>query len=218
MSKELKELEAKFKSIKEANEKIVREKAQAARLTAALKLEENPQLLQARVRLQMENDNTEALQNLINECMGIIESMPIHSSKTRANREWAGKKRHYHYGTQINLLIELVTGIMYATAEHRNLMLAHTGLNMNVIDQLVRGLGAPAYYSRNYNVIVEAKPFNAQLVMDAVNVIQSQLGIVIDTTNLDPNMLQIEFDEAQTRAEIMANEAAEAMSAAELTM
>jgi hypothetical protein len=213
----LEQLKAKVAETVAANTAKVKEAAERGKLEAILKLESSPTLFNARVNLQVNAMQTQKLENLINECAEIISSTPIHNTKTRTNRVWPASHR-YGYGTQVDQMYQLATGILYACQEHKALLLAHTGLNLEVLDQLVRGFGNPSYYSRNNNVIVEAKPANIELIKEALEVMQSELNVVINTAEITANNLESEFVRGETQAAKDLDLATEAISEAELEL
>ena len=210
-------LKAKVAAAKAKNHDMIREHAEIARLEATLKLENSEELFQSKVRLEITTQQTSKLQQLVDECAGIVASMPVHNPKTRTNRVWAGNQR-YGFGTPINLMYQLATGILYSCQEHKQLLLAHTGLNAELLDQLVKAFGTPTYYSRNNHVIVEAKPYNVEMVKATVDVLQSELGVVIDTSELVDKTFEDDFSSAITRATTQLLTAEEAIQEADFAL
>lgn len=211
------ELKKQVEELQKKNTALIRERAEVARLKAMIKLESNPTLLDAKVNLAMKEEQTQVLQRLVDECAGIIASVPIHNTKTRTQRIWAGNHR-YNYGQQIDLLYQLATGILYACQEHKQLLLAHVPVNLETLEQFVQAFGTPSYYSRNHHVIVEAKPANLEALQALTEVLQSQLSVVLDTSALTEKNLEAEFVRAETTA-LQAYEAAvEAIAEAEFTL
>lgn len=195
----IEQLQAQVKAAQEANAVRIAEAAQVAQLEAALKLESSESLFNAKVKLALSGSVTKRLTDIVEECVAIIDGLPVVNNKTRANRKWAGSNR-FIFGTQVNLMYQLATGIQFSCAEHKPLLLAHTGLDAELLEQLVDAFGTPAYYSRNYNTIVEAKPYDVESVLMALNVMQSQLNITVDMSNVTPANFSLEFGRAETRA------------------
>lgn len=211
MSINIEQLRAQVEQMKTENLAKVREAAEVARLQATLKLESSPELFQSKVQLAASAQQTEQLQKLVDECAEIVASVPVHDPRTRTNRVWAAGHR-YNYGTQVDLMYQLATGILYSCQEHKQLLLTHTGLNNELVAKLVESFGSPSYYSRNYHTVVEAKPANPDAVKAVINVMQSELGVVIDTTQVTPNNFELEFVRAEVKAQDtfkLANEAIE---------
>jgi hypothetical protein len=200
-----------------ANMVKIREASEIARLTATLKLESSPELFNAKVSLAVNNSQTETLQNLVNECAQIVASVPVYNSKTRTNRVWAGGHR-YNYGTQIDLMYQLATGILYSTAEHKQLLLAHTNLNSELLEQVVKAFGSPMYYSRTYHSIVEAKPACIDLITSTINVMQSELNVVVNATEITANNLESEFVRGEITAHNQMKLAVEAIEESDLEL
>lgn len=213
----IQELKAKAKELAEQNAAKIREAAEIARLQATIELESSQQLFDAKVRIMANGQQTEKLQTLVDECAAIVSSVPVYNAKTRANRVWAGGHR-YNYGTQVDLMYQLATGILYASAEHKQLLLAHTGLNLEVLDQLVKAFGTPTYYSRNYHTIVEAKPYNEELLKGTLRVLQSELGVVIDIDQVNSDSLEVEFLRAENTATTSLMQANAAIDEAEFEL
>lgn len=213
----IEQLKAKVAAITAANVEKIREAAEIARLTATIKLESSEGLFNAKVALAANGQQTEALQTLVNECAEIVAGVPVHNPKTRANRIWAGSHR-YNYGTQIDLMYQLATGILYSCHEHKQLLLAHSGLNLELLEQFTKSFGSPMYYSRTYHSIVEAKMYNIELLKSTVDVMQSELSVVIDTTGINADNLELEFVRAETTAHNNFAQANEAISEADFTL
>lgn len=213
----IEQLKAQVEAVQKANAEKVRVRSEIARLEATLKLEGSEAVLNARVAMAANGAQTARLQQLVDECEAIVDSMPVHNPKTRTNRKWSGTRR-FNYGTQVNLMYQLATGILFACAEHKQLLLAHTGLDLEVIEQLVEAFGAPTYYSRTHHVVVEAKPYDVAMVNTVVNVMQSDLGVVIDTAKLTKDNFEYEFIRAENVADTNLKSAEEAISEADFGM
>ncbi len=210
----IEQLKAQVKAKQEANAAKIREAAEVARLEATLKLEDSPALFNARVKVEAAAQQTNTLKTLVDECAGIITATPVHNKNTRSNRVWAGVRR-FEYGNQIDLMYQLATGILYSCAEHKELLLAHTGLNSELVEQFVEAFGSPMYYNRNHNEIAEAKPYNFDRVTSVVDVMQSELGVVADTTKLTEKNFKGEFLKGQERAHADLEAAVEAIAEAD---
>lgn len=209
----LEQLKAEVAAKKEANIKALKERVEIAKLEAQLKLESNEALLNAKVKLQVMAEDTKKMENLITECSEIISSMPILNRKTHENRKWQGSHR-YGYGQQVDLCYELATGILYSCQEHRELLLVHTGLSIGVLSDLVEGFGNPSYYSRNANAIVEEIRPDVAKITDALNLIQSELDVIVDTSKITANNIELEYVRAENKANKDLEEAHEAIAEA----
>ena len=115
-------------------------------------------------------------------------------------------------------MYQLATGILYACAEHKQMLLAHTGLNTELLNQLVESFGSPSYYSRNYHTVVEAKQADVDKLQAALSVLQSELGVVIDTTSVNRNNIKLEFVRAENTAAANFAQANEAMQEADFSL
>ena len=213
----IKDLKKKVAALQKKNALAIGERAEVARLEATLKLESNPVLLNAKVQFAVKDNQTQKLQELVDECAGIIASVPIHNAKTRSERVWAGNHR-YNYGTQMDLLYQLATGILYSCQEHKQLLLAHVPVSTELLEQFIKSFGTPSYYSRNHNVIVEAKPANVEELQGIVAVLQSELGIVLDTSELNNKNVELEFLRGEATAIQNYEAAAEAIAQADFVL
>ena len=211
------QLKAKVKAAQKANAKAVAAAATKSCLEAKLALETSESLFNSKVMLAASSSQTQALQTMIDECAAIIENVPVHNPKTRTNRVWAGSRR-FQFGAQINLMYQLATGILYSCAEHKQLLLAHTGLDLELLEQIVDAFGTPEYYSRNMNAIVTAKPYNVERASAAVEVMQSELDVIVDTSNLVEEQFSLEFGKAVRTAQENKLAADEAIQEADLEL
>jgi len=213
----IQELQAKVDALKVANTEVVRERVEIARLTATIALEESPVLLEARVKLAAKDEQTQILQRIVDECEGIISTVPIHNPKTRSDRKWAGNHR-FAYGTQIDLLYQLATGILYSCQEHKQLLMAHTNANPELLEQFLDAFGTPAYYSRNHHVIMDATPFDIDALHSTLQMMQSSFGIIIDTSRVTEGALVMEFNKAEATANANYVSAVEAIESADFVL
>lgn len=211
------QLKAKVKAAQKANAKAVAAAATKSCLEAKLALETSESLFNSKVMLAASSSQTQALQTMIDECAAIIENVPVHNPKTRTNRVWAGSRR-FQFGAQINLMYQLATGILYSCAEHKQLLLAHTGLDLELLEQIVDAFGTPEYYSRTMNTIVKAKPYSVERATAAVEVMQSELDVIVDTSNLTAEAFSLEFGKAVKTAQENKVAADEAIQEADLEL
>jgi hypothetical protein len=213
----IEELKAKVAAVQADNAAKIREAAEVARLEATLKLEGSEALFAAKVKLTANGQQTAKLQKLVDECAEIVASVPVYNQKTRTNRVWAGSHK-YNYGSQIDLMYQLATGILYSCQEHKQLLLAHTGLDLELLEQMVKAFGTPTYYSRNYHTIVESKPYNYAMAKSTVDVMQSSLGVVVDTAELTEANFEYEFLRAEDTAHNNFEQAKEAIAEADFSL
>jgi hypothetical protein len=211
------ELQAQVKATVAANMVRIKEQSMIAGLQATLKLESSEALFNAKVKLATNGAQTARLQDLVNDCAGIVANVPVYNQKTRTNRVWSASRK-FTYGGQIDLMYQLATGILYACAEHKALLLVHTGLSLELLEEVVNAFGAPTYYSRNYHTIVESKPYTIELVRGSIEVMQSELSVVVDTAALTEANFALEFVKAETTANTNYVQATEAIAEADFTL
>jgi hypothetical protein len=211
------ELKEQVAAAQELNAKKVAEAAAIAGLEAILALESSETLFEAKVKLAATAIGSTKLQKLVDECAAIVANIPVTNTKTRTTRVWAGSRR-FAFGNQVNLAYQLATGILYSCAEHKPLLLAHTGLDAELLDQVIEAFGTPAYYSRNYNSLVVAKSYNVVKAKDAMAIVQSQLGTIIDTSLVTSSTFSLEFGKSEKTAYTDKLKADEAIEELELEM
>jgi hypothetical protein len=211
------ELRKKAAKLAKDNMVKIKEAAEIAKLQAMIKLESNESLLTAKAKLMVSGENSKKLQDMINECTAIINSMPVYNDKSRENRKWAGKHK-YGFGSQVDAMFEIATGIIYSCKTHKDLLLIHTGLNLEMLSQLVDAFGNPTYYNRNNNVVVEEVPANIVELNTIMQVLQSEMQITIDCSKLTDKVFQVENIKAELRAHVENEEAQEAIEEADLEL
>jgi hypothetical protein len=193
------ELRKQAKELVESNLVKIKEAAEIGKLTAMIALNSNSTLLDAKAKLMITEEDTKKLGNLINECSEIISSTPVINKKTRSNRKWAGQHR-YGFGNQIDQMYEIATGLIYSCQEHKDILLAHTGLNIELLTQFVEAFGNPTYYSVNNNVVIPEVPANLAEVKSTLLMLQVELDVIINTSKLTANNLELESVTAETKA------------------
>ena len=177
-----------------------KEKAEMAALTAQMKVLDSEAYQQAKVTQAINEAKQTMLTDKIEECKGIISTIPVHDKKTRQDKKWAGRPT-YGLGKDIELLHELCSGVLYAVNEHKSLMLANTGLNPNTVEQFLTSLGNASYYSTAYSTIIEEVPYNIEALNQSVMLLGEQLGVVFDATMLTEASMADRFKKAAIKAE-----------------
>lgn len=213
----IEQLKAQVEAAKLASAQKVKEQAEIASLKATLALETSEALMEAKAKMAFKQNNTDKLAGLVKECEAIVTSLPVYSERMRDNRKWSGSHR-YGYGTQIDLVFQLCTGITYSVEQHKELMLAHTGLNQELLDSVLRGFGSAAYYSRNNNVVVDEVKYDLAELVDSLEVLQSVLGVIIDMSVITPAKFELEFLRGSNNAEQQFMQAQEAIAEADLEL
>ena len=169
--------------------------------------------VQARVRAELKEETTTKLAMLNTACATIVEEMPIYSAKTRSNRTW-NPSRQYGMGNHIVALTELLSGIRYAASEHKQQMLAITGLSEDLIEDTMEAFGSTAYYSRNYHTIVDEVPYNYSAVLTNLGLVADRLGVNLELAELNRSKFEKRFTSARLKAEKEYLEAEESINTA----
>lgn len=185
----------------------IKERLEAKLQERQMAMLNNDRFIDAKVNAQIKEHTTETLKALEAQCEDIIASTPIMNRQTRENRKW-NPSRQYGYGNQMAILSGLLTGIQYSAREHKEQLLALTGLSEDLIEQTIEALGQPAYYSMNYDTVVEETPVNLELLMSSIALIEDALNIQLDTGKLNQRTITAKFDSERLKAEKLKAESA----------
>lgn len=175
--------------------------AQIARAT-------NSDITRSIAMAQAANATTAKLERLEAECTAVVAAMPVYSARTRENRKF-NPTRFYGLGNDIAIVIGLLSGINYAAREHRAQLMAKTGLNSTIIEQTLESLGSLSYYSKNYGVVVEAKPYSVESLKANLDTVAAMMNISLDTSVINENSMKALWLNAEVRALKQYNEAME---------
>ena len=155
---------------------------------------------------QAANATTAKLERLEAECTAIVAAMPVYSARTRENRKF-NPTRFYGLGNDIAIVLGLLSGINYAAREHRTQLMAKTGLNSTIIEQTLESLGSLSYYSKNYGVVVEAKPYHVESLKANLDTVAAMMNISLDTSVINEDSMKALWLNAEVRALKQYNEA-----------
>lgn len=175
--------------------------AQIARAT-------NSDITRSIAMAQAANATTAKLERLEAECTAVVAAMPVYSARTRENRKF-NPTRFYGLGNDIAIVIGLLSGINYAAREHRTQLMAKTGLNSTIIEQTLESLGSLSYYSKNYGVVVEAKPYYVESLKANLDTVAAMMNISLDTSVINEDSMKALWLNAEVRALKQYNEAME---------
>ena len=155
---------------------------------------------------QAANATTAKLERLEAECTAIVAAMPVYSARTRENRKF-NPTRFYGLGNDIAIVLGLLSGINYAAREHRAQLMAKTGLNSTIIEQTLESLGSLSYYSKNYGVVVEAKPYRVESLRANLDTVAAMMNISLDTSVINEDSMKALWLNAEVKALKQYNEA-----------
>lgn len=193
------ELRAKAEALRNGTNNEMALRMESLRLNAEITRLQDPRYLQALTKASMVKSTTNTINAVINNCKGIIESMPIFNRTTGENRKWS-TNRTVGYGNHIELLTNLLNGIQYSTQEHKQFMLELSGLDSDLVERTLQAFGNPAYYSINNDIVVEAQPYNYNELMECIALIEDKLAVVLNTTDLTEKRMSQRFLLAEVRA------------------
>ena len=149
---------------------------------------------------------SQTLVDHIQTCTDIVNSMPIYSKATREQRKFNPSKV-YGFGNQVSNLLALLSGIQYSATDHKQLLLAQTGLNEDIIEQTLEAFGSPSYYSTNYSLVIDEQPYDADKALSCVEMLESILDISIDKSKLTEKTFRTQFEVARIKAETQSAQA-----------
>ena len=202
----LAQLQEEYKLKLQADEAALAERIEVARLQAKIETFNNPILMQARVAASIDQQAASKLKMLNDACAAVVASMPIYSNRTRENYKWSPSQL-YGFGNKINSLYMLLSGIQYATTEHKLQMLDVTGISEVLIEQTLEAFGSMSYYSSNYHVVVDEVPYNVTKLKQCILLIANTLDIQIDISRITEQFMRARFDAAKIKAERLKAEA-----------
>lgn len=177
-----------------------RERAEIALIDTKINMLSNEAYMVSRVKLEIQQNTMTKLKELETQCEMIVNDMPIYSAKIKESRKW-NPSRQYGMGPQMDILTGLLTGIQYSAAQHKEQMLAITGLSDVLVENTLAALGNTAYYSRNYGVIVDEIPYNIDDLRECLDILQDTLNIKLDLNRVTNKVLSHRFEVARLRAE-----------------
>lgn len=168
-------------------------------------------------RTRKEELSAERIAMIERQCAEVVASLPIYSAKTRENRKWNPSSRYDFNAFSIRNIARLISGIQYAALDHKAQMLSLTGLSDTLVERTAAAFGNLPYYSRNFNVVVDGTPGNAEELRNCLYQVVDRLSVAvqqpisIDVSEVTQARMDSTFKLARIRAE---NEAVEQEKAA----
>jgi hypothetical protein len=200
MSKSIVELQTELQNKVKAAQAEAVEKAQRAQLEAQLGLLESPLYQQALVNQQRQQVSINRIEGMLEEAKAVIAAVPVYDSIRRQDKQWNGRVLYGH-GIEFNNLYQLLSGIMYSSREHKQLLLEQTGLTESLIESTINAFGNTAYFSIRDGVIVDEVPFNIATLIANCTLIAATLSIELPMTELMEDKFVKRFETAKVRAE-----------------
>lgn len=208
------QLEAiKAEAAAKAAEMIEQANMQAELFIAQAQIERatNPTLTRAVAMAQAANATTATLERLEAQCTAVVAAMPVYSAKTRENRKFNASK-FYGLTNDIATVLGLLSGINYAASAHKPQLLLTTGLNSTIIEQTLESLGSLSYYSKNYGIVVAAKPYSVEALKANLDTVAAMLNISLDTSCITEDTMKSLWLNAEVRALREFNEAQDGLA------
>jgi hypothetical protein len=148
------ELLAQIAELKAKQQVAVAEATERRKLEAQIRVLTNPASVEAQATLRAKTDVKATLQQLIEDCSAIVAKDPLKKNNgDTGNREFK-PSYNFTFGDQLSLVAGLMTGIKYSVAQHRVQLLAHTGLDEQLVSDLADSFGISARYDKTNHVVL----------------------------------------------------------------
>lgn len=153
--------------------------------------------LMAQVVKEEDFNNLTSLEATFKE---IVELNPIPRSSDGVNRKWSNRYI-YGIGESARILINLLNGLRYAAAPHRELMQVELPVSTALAAEVIDSIGSFSYFNTRLGIVVEGQKANADKVAEMLELIGTLLNMDIDTSKLT----QSSMDKLEAKAFAEAN-------------
>lgn len=145
------------------------------------------------------DSQTTKLKFMIEQLSSLYLTVPSYvEGKVREARP----SRFFNQGEQIDLLTQLVSLVLYAPKEHRNLLVSIVPtISQSVMEQFLASQGRSSYVPRESLEAVEEVPYNYPKLVESVQLLSAMLDVVVDTTEMSERRLAEDFTRARNKAE-----------------
>jgi len=174
-------------------------KSEEMQLVAQLNLLKSDSYKESLAKQYSIESTVDRLKSLITQCETVVNTIPVYDSVKKQDKKYNGRPL-YGYGIVMTNLYKLISGVMYSTTQHKELMLSITGLSEPVVESLVKAFGSPAYYSIRNSKMVEAIPFDSATINALLPIVAINLGIDIDVNDVNPSIMTHNFNADYERA------------------
>ena len=196
----IKEMQAKLESAKKEAKKKVEEKKAELALKAELNRLNNEDLLEKEAQAALIRDTTDKLKLLEASLAQIVADTPVYDTRAKQNKVWK-PVRDFNYGNHISLITAILNGINYASAVHKEEMLALTGLDEDLVESTLESFGSQSYYNRNLEVVVDERQFNVEELLKNLALIEQILQVNLNKSKLTEEYMSQVFERARIKAE-----------------
>ena len=200
MNENVQKMKEQLAQLKEEAATKTAELVEVSRLKAQIAIFSSEDIIKAQAAKTVRTATSDKLKQLDATCEEIVRSLPIFSSRTKENRKW-NPSRQYGLGNQVATLTGILSGIQYSVTEHREQMLALTGLDEDFIEETLEAFGSTAYYSQNYDMVIDEMPYDMNKLVNNIALIEQALDIQLDKTKLTESVMSNRFEVARIRAE-----------------
>ena len=205
------------KAVAEQEAKLQASVVEAQQRAVLARMASKVELAEAKYMQDRVEATTDKLTTLDALCERVVAEMPIFNSKTRENRKWRPSKV-YNLGKHVELITGLCSGIQYSAAEHKIQMLAGTGISADLVDDVVNSMGSPAYYNKNYDIVMDEKPYNFEKLDRSLKLIADKLDLDVDFSMFTAQTMEARFSAARINADSNQATAHEELAKTELTL
>jgi hypothetical protein len=200
------DLLAQIAQLKAAQALAVAEATERRKLEAQIRVLTNPNSVEAQASLQAKADVKATLQALLEDCAAIVSKDPVKKTNgDTGNREFR-PSYNYTFGDQLSLVAGLVTGIKYSVAQHRTQLLAHVGLDEQLVSDLADAFGISARYDKTNHAILPGVEADVDTLISLVPLVEQALLIELDKKKLSHQAYASEKANAMSRAQRQYNE------------
>lgn len=193
------EMKARLAKRQEQIKVEVSEASELRRLTAKLEVLDNPRIQASMVSASIKRATTTKLVQLHEQCAVIIEETPLYNERTQQDRAWR-PRRYFDLGNQVDLMYQLLSGIMYSAQDHKDQLLDLVDLDMDMIETAVTAFGTPASFYQG--ILTSEEPFDADVLASSLTLIGDKLDIDIDMTSVTYSKLRTKFIRARNKASL----------------
>jgi hypothetical protein len=200
------ELLAQIAELKAKQQVAVAEATERRKLEAQIRVLTNPASVEAQATLRAKTDVKATLQQLIEDCSAIVAKDPLKKNNgDTGNREFK-PSYNFTFGDQLSLVAGLMTGIKYSVAQHRVQLLAHTGLDEQLVSDLADSFGISARYDKTNHVVLPGIEADVDTLISLIPLVEQTLLIELDKKKLSHEAYAVEKANALSRANRQFNE------------
>ncbi|MCI4437479.1 MAG: hypothetical protein JHC33_11790 [Ignisphaera sp.] len=184
--------------------KELADKAVAAREASILNRLEDPAYQQRFINYKINEGVFKFLSDMEITFRSIVEMNPVQRADNTP-KKWTNRYV-YGIGDSVRILVNLLNGFRYAAAPHRALMKVELPISESIAGQAVDAIGTFSYFNSKTNEVVQGDVGDATKATELLEIIATELGLVIDFSQL--TQANLEKIEAKALADANRSQAA----------